>query len=150
MVVQLCLALCYPMNCSPTGSSVYRISQGRIPETVAIFSSSGSSQPRDRTHISCVSCIGRLILYHRVTWEAHLSIYTHTYIYMIWRSQHGWDMNGQGGLPSPKVKGKDSCQWRHNRQQGKWDWKERKPWAPPRGTYLVITVVAGNLKIKFF
>ena len=93
MVVQLCLALCYPMNCSPTGSSVYRISQGRIPETVAIFSSSGSSQPRDRTHISCVSCIGRLILYHRVTWEAHLSIYTHTYIYDLeepTRLGHEW------------------------------------------------------------
>ena len=27
---------------------------------------------------------------------------------MIWRSQHGWDMNGQDGIPSPKVKGKDS------------------------------------------
>ena len=26
--------------------------------------SRGSSQPRDRTHISCVSCIGRWILYH--------------------------------------------------------------------------------------
>ena len=27
----------------------------------------GSSWPRDQTHISCVSCIGRLILYHWAT-----------------------------------------------------------------------------------
>ena len=27
---------------------------------------------------------------------------------MTWRSQQGWDMNGQGAIPSPKVKGKDS------------------------------------------
>ena len=30
----------------------------------AASSSRGSSQPRDRIHISCVSCIGRRILYH--------------------------------------------------------------------------------------
>ena len=35
-----------------------------ILEWVAIFSSRGSSQTRDRTHISCVSCIGKRILYH--------------------------------------------------------------------------------------
>ena len=32
--------------------------------------SRGSSQPRDRTHVSYVSCIGRQILYHGATWEA--------------------------------------------------------------------------------
>ena len=36
----------------------------------AASSSRGSSQPRDRIHISCVSCIGRRILYHWATWEA--------------------------------------------------------------------------------
>ena len=30
----------------------------------------GSSWPRDWTHISCVSCIGRQILYHWASWEA--------------------------------------------------------------------------------
>ena len=29
-----------------------------------------SSQLRDQTHISCISCTGRQILYHRATWEA--------------------------------------------------------------------------------
>ena len=33
-------------------------------------SSRGSSPPTDRTHISYISCIGRQILYHSVTWEA--------------------------------------------------------------------------------
>ena len=35
--------------------------------------SRGSSQLGDRTHISCVSCIGRWILYHCATWKAHPS-----------------------------------------------------------------------------
>ena len=35
----------------------------------------GSSWPRDQTHISCVSCIGRQILYHWVTWEAPIQPY---------------------------------------------------------------------------
>ena len=29
-----------------------------------------SSQPRDWTHVSCISCIGRQILYHCTIWEA--------------------------------------------------------------------------------
>ena len=37
---------------------------------VAISYSKGSSWPRDRTHISCISCIDRWILYHWATWEA--------------------------------------------------------------------------------
>ena len=57
-------ALCNPMDCSPPGSSVPGIFQARILEEVATSSSRGSSQPRDQTHISCISCTGRLILYH--------------------------------------------------------------------------------------
>ena len=38
-------------------------------EWVAISSSKGFSLPRDRTHISCVSCIGRWILHYCTTWE---------------------------------------------------------------------------------
>ena len=30
--------------------------------------------PRDRTHVSCVSCIGRQILYHWATWEAQIMV----------------------------------------------------------------------------
>ena len=42
--------------------------QARILEWVAIFSSRGSSQPRDWTCIFHVSCIGRQVLYHWHTW----------------------------------------------------------------------------------
>ena len=66
----MCLTLCNPMDCSPPGSSVHGIFQARILEWVTISSSRGSSQPRDRTLVTCVSCIGRRILYHCATWEA--------------------------------------------------------------------------------
>ena len=45
------------------------IFQARILVWVAISSSRGSSWPRNWTHISCVSCFGRWILYHWATWE---------------------------------------------------------------------------------
>ena len=45
--------LCNPMDCSPPGSSVRAILQVRILEQVAIPFSRGSSQPRDRTCVSC-------------------------------------------------------------------------------------------------
>ena len=54
-----------PMDCSPPGSSVHGIPQARILEWVAMPSSQGSSQSRHRTHVFYVSCIGRLVLYHR-------------------------------------------------------------------------------------
>ena len=59
LIAKLCLTLCDPTDCSP-GSSVHGISQARILEWVAIFSSRGSSRPRDWT---CVTCIGRQIPY---------------------------------------------------------------------------------------
>ena len=67
---QSCPALSDPVDYSPPGSSVHGILQARILQWVAISSSRGSSQPRDRTHLSCVSCIGRKILNHHATWEA--------------------------------------------------------------------------------
>ena len=62
------LTLCDPMDCSPPGSSVLGISQARILEWVAISFSRGSSW----THISC---IGRRMLYHWATREAHSWFY---------------------------------------------------------------------------
>ena len=56
--------LCSPVGCSPPGSSVPGILQARILEWVAMPSYRGSSQPRGRTQISYLSCIGRQILYH--------------------------------------------------------------------------------------
>ena len=68
LVAKSCLTLCDPMDCSLPGSSVHGILQARILEWVAISFSTGSSWPRDQT---CISCIGRWILYHwatRKTW----------------------------------------------------------------------------------
>ena len=64
--------LCDPMDCSPSVSSVHEIFQTRILEWVATSSSRGSSSLKDGTCVSCISCIGRLIVYHYATWEAHL------------------------------------------------------------------------------
>ena len=54
---QSCSDSCDPMDCSPPGSSVHGIFQARILEWVGMLSSRGSSQLRDPTHVSCVSCI---------------------------------------------------------------------------------------------
>ena len=67
------LTLCDRIDCSLLGSSAHGISQARRLEWVAISSSRGSSRPRDRTCLSCVSCIGRQSLYHLVTWESEVA-----------------------------------------------------------------------------
>ena len=58
----LCPTLCDPMDCSPLGSPVHGISQERILEWVAITLSRGSSWPKDRARVSCISCIDRWML----------------------------------------------------------------------------------------
>ena len=47
-----CLTICDPLDCIPPGSSVHGILQARRLEWVAMLSSRGSPQPRDRTLIS--------------------------------------------------------------------------------------------------
>ena len=63
-VTKLCPTLCDPMDYNPPGSFVLGVLQARILEWVAISSSRGSSQPRDQTCVSWVSCIGRKVLCH--------------------------------------------------------------------------------------
>ena len=53
--LQSCPTLFDPLDCSPPGSSVHGILQARILEWVAMPSSKGSSQPRDRTHGPCIA-----------------------------------------------------------------------------------------------
>ena len=67
---QLCLTLCDPMDFSLPGFSFHGIFLAGILEWVAISYSKGSSQRGDQTRVSCVSCIGKWILYHYATWEA--------------------------------------------------------------------------------
>ena len=58
------------MDCSLPGSSVHWVLQARILKRVAISYAMESSQARDQTKISCISCIGRWILCLCITWEA--------------------------------------------------------------------------------
>ena len=57
LVTQSCSTLGNPIDCSLPGFSPIEFFQARIPEWVAISHSRASSQPRDKTCISCVSCI---------------------------------------------------------------------------------------------
>ena len=77
---------CDPMGCSPPVFSVSGIFQARILEWVAISYSRGSSQPRDWTCISWISCTGEWILYHCATWEAQkMRIISPYFIWLLWR-----------------------------------------------------------------
>ena len=60
--LQLCLTLCNPLEYSPPGFSVHGILQARTLQWIAMPSSRGSSQPRNWTWVSYVSCIGRQVL----------------------------------------------------------------------------------------
>ena len=73
IIAQSCLTLCDPTDCSPPGSSVQGILQARILEWVAMPSSRGYFPLKDQTHVSCISCIGRL--YHCATWGSPLIYY---------------------------------------------------------------------------
>ena len=75
-LLQSCLILCDPKDFIIKNMHLWKefpfgiqhhimgILQAIILEWVAMPSSLGSSQPRDQTRISYVSCIGRQVLYH--------------------------------------------------------------------------------------
>ena len=62
-VLQSCLTLQNPVDCSPQGSSLYEILQARILEWLPFPSPSDRPDP-DRTCVSCIFFTGRQILYH--------------------------------------------------------------------------------------
>ena len=62
--LQSCPILCHTMDSSPPGFCVHGILQARILKWVVMPLCRGSSQPRDGTRISYLSCIGRQVLYH--------------------------------------------------------------------------------------
>ena len=59
--LQSCLSLCDHMDYSPPGFFVHGVPQARILAWIAMPSSRGSSQPRDQTHVSYITCICRRI-----------------------------------------------------------------------------------------
>ena len=72
---------------SPLDSSVRGILQARILEWVAISFFRGSSQPRNQTHVSCISCIGRSHL-GKPNKHIYYIIRTSLEVYIFWYSQN--------------------------------------------------------------
>ena len=70
---------CDPCGLNPTGSLVHGISQARILEQIGISYTRGSSWSRDLTWVSCISCIGRWILYHWATWDTGFYTFVQTH-----------------------------------------------------------------------
>ena len=52
-LLQSCLTLCNPLDCSPPGSSLHGIFLGKNTEVDCHSSSRGSSQPKDQSFVSC-------------------------------------------------------------------------------------------------
>ena len=70
-VTQLCLTLCNPYGLKPARLLCPWDFPGKeILEWVAFSYCKGSSQPRDQTCVSRISCFGKQILYRCGTWEA--------------------------------------------------------------------------------
>ena len=67
LVTQSCPTLCNPVDCSPPGSSVHGVSQTRVLEWIVISFSRESSQPRDWTYVSSVSCIAAGFFTHELS-----------------------------------------------------------------------------------
>ena len=92
--------------------SVHGISQARILEWVAISFFTGSSQPRDQTHISC---IGRQILYRWATREAQPTKREHgkhPYTEISVKKIHRWQVGLWKGLNVSSYWG--HVNWNHN------------------------------------
>ena len=79
LVIQSCLTLCDPLDCSPPGSSVHGILQARILDWVAFPFSRGSSWPKRQTCDSCIA--GRFFTIWAVR-EAHVYMCISVCVYM--------------------------------------------------------------------
>ena len=121
---QSCLTLCRFTDCS-----VHGILQARILEWVATSFSRGSSWPRDQTHISCASCIGRvffLLLRHlensptsRHNSEVQTTILTCCLLlpFIYFTSQVNYDLDNIG---------KKNMDWQRNEWIKYWSKKRKK------------------------
>ena len=69
-LLQPCLTLCNPMDCSPPRSSVHGILHVRMLKWVAFSYSRGSSWLGDQNYIFCISCTGKQILFGSVGKES--------------------------------------------------------------------------------
>ena len=77
LVAQSCVILCNLMDYSPQGPSVRAISQVGLPFGTGVgccFLLQGIFPTQDWTHVSCIACTGRQILYRWATREAPLNV----------------------------------------------------------------------------
>ena len=103
-----CPTLCNPVDCSSPGSSIHGILRARILEWVAISFCRGSSQPRDRTQVSCIA--GRRFNLW-ATREAYTDI--HIYVHYVYifiyihsntiKEQARWRKERRVGTPEERV-----------------------------------------------
>ena len=100
LVIQSCPTLCNPMDHSLPGFSLHGIFQARILEWIAISSLGDLFNPRICT--SCISCIGRWILYPCTTREAQNSTDT------LWHVKENPVQNSRHQLNINRLVGK-SC-----------------------------------------
>ena len=97
MDAQSCPTLCDPMDYSPPGFSVTGILQARILEWFAIscfrlsfwlpgdgVGTTWAGRRQGLNPVSCISCLGRLILHHCTTWEAPVTFWPTQYILSCW------------------------------------------------------------------
>ena len=82
-LLQFCLALRDPMNCSLRGSTVHGILQARVLEWEAIPSSRGSSGPRERTCISCYLLHWQADSLTAESFRKSFYLQTHTQIFFV-------------------------------------------------------------------
>ena len=93
---QSCPTLSDPMDCSPPGSSVHGILQARTLAWVAISFSRGSSQPRDRTHVSWSSCtVGRFFTTEPLE-KPNIFFFCPPFFLCLDGLHRGWPLNPQG------------------------------------------------------
>ena len=145
-VRQLCLTVCDPMDCSPLDFSVHGIFQARILERVAISSSRGYSWPRDRTHVSCVSCNGR-ILYHCASyshWIKKQRLLLSTKVYLVETMVFPVVMYGCESWTIKKVK----CQRIDAFEL--WCWRKllRVPWTARRSNQSVLKEISPEYPLE--
>ena len=88
-VVHLHPILCNAMGCSLLNFSLHGIFPARTLESIPISSYSRSSQPRDQTCVSCISCFGKRILYHWAIWEVHDFSSSHVWMCAL-DHKEGW------------------------------------------------------------
>ena len=85
-LIQLCLTLCDPIDCSLSDSSDYEVLQARILEWVAVPSSRGSSNSGIEPTSLMFPALAGGVFITSATWEAHIYVY---YIFFIRLSVDG-------------------------------------------------------------